>query len=199
MDTLEKANIPEFIRSNDGTNRIKNLEEIRSIVRELNSTDLFTLYDRLHWEFYEFGPSMLEKQREIYAECAMRYTQIVSEWEKKAIFVRKMLEATGQMDRRYEFAQTLKDEVEIAMDVEELVSKVTCETIDENYQEILRTYRVYVEEIQRRWKRIKKIKRIIVTTAAALVGIFIMSKSENVDRFIKSSWEKIHQILSSQE
>lgn len=48
MDTLEKANIPEFIRSNDGTNRIKNLEEIRSIVRELNSTDLFTLYDRLH-------------------------------------------------------------------------------------------------------------------------------------------------------
>ncbi len=48
MDQVAKANIPEFIRSNDGTNRIKNLEEIRSIVRELNSTDLFTLYDRLH-------------------------------------------------------------------------------------------------------------------------------------------------------
>lgn len=48
MDTLEKENIPEFIRSNDGTNRITNLAEIRSIVRDINSADLCTLYDRLH-------------------------------------------------------------------------------------------------------------------------------------------------------
>lgn len=32
-----------------------------------------------------------------------------------------MLEATGQMDRRYEFAQALKDEVKIAIDVEHFV------------------------------------------------------------------------------
>lgn len=196
MDVSKNPQIPEFIRSNDGSNRITNLAEIRSIVQELNSTDLFALYDRLHWEFYEFGPSMLKKQKEIYAECAMRYAQIASEWGKKAIFVRKMLEATGQMNRRHEFAQALKDEVEIAIDVEHLVWKVTFETIEENYQEILQTCKVYLKEIGRRQRRIKKIKRIIVTTTAALVWIFIMSKSENVDRFIKSSWEKIHHILS---
>jgi hypothetical protein len=193
MDALEKANIPEFIRSNDGTNRITNLAEINALIGDIDSQQLIFLFDELVLEMQKSSQLLLPIQRQIYDESDMIEKKIIQRWEEKIRVAAEEADLKTCLE--------LWDEFWTEIGNNNMLRKITVDFNMNYIQEVIETYKICAEEVKNRHKKnIQHIKKRLIPVAIAIiatsVGLLILRKSENISNFIRLSWEKIHQILS---
>lgn len=183
--------VTQFVRSNDSIGRITNLEKITPLINSLETIELCHLFDELKEELNKLISSIIPEIKSIWSEASDAI------WIDIVEIYLEGFERQPLWD--YIYSPEMKEHSEIVVKVGLMLARVTSAELLAYLDEVRDAYSTCSKEIVRRHEKNQKIKRIIITTAAALVGIFIMSKSENVDRFIRFSWEKIYQILSNQE
>lgn len=183
--------VAQFVRSNDSIGRITNLEKITPIINSLGTIELCHLFDELKQELNKLISSITPEVKRIFSEASdaidIRFVEIYLEsFEKQLLWY--------QID-----TTEMKEDARIATEVELMLARVTSAELGAYLDEVREAYSTCSKEIVRRHEKNQKIKRIVIASAAAILGLLILSKSEGMSKLARFTWEKIHQILSPQE
>jgi hypothetical protein len=189
MNTPKK--VPQFVLSNDEIGRITNLEKITPLIKSLETVELCHLLNELKQELYKLISLIIPQVKRIFSEASdaidIRFVEIYLEnFEKKLLW--------DHVD-----TADMKEDEQIAVEVGVMLARVTSTELWAYLDQVREAYFTCSEEIIRRHEKNQKIRRIVIASVAAILGLLMIIKSEDVGKLIKFSWEKIHQILSPQE
>lgn len=200
MDKEKDATIPNFRRVNDSTSRITNLSKIKPLISKLDTRELISLSVKLSLETKRYYSLLIPMLEQIDIEFDKNRTEILQRWEENIWLAEEKIRCLE-----------LRNEILTELGINNILRKTTAEWLNNYLCEVVEILNFCEEEVKIRLKeenknrrkniqRFKKRKiRIVIAIIATSVGLLILSKSEEITRLIKLSWEKIHQILSPQE
>lgn len=204
MDQVAKANIPEFIRSNDGTNRITNLEEFVWIIDSLTGEDALFMFEQLSAELKRCDSILPFINEQMYAEMGRKITELINELIQKLEAADKIFEEgrwaeVGDVIIYTDTKQSLlKDALLLELWLHEFASR----DIDEYSRQLAGVYEMSSRVFEREYAKYKKgiaIRKTIFRTTAIVVVLMWLSVLAEKNNIFSAAREKIHQILSSQE
>lgn len=200
MDVLGKANIPEFIRSNDGTNRITNLAEFVWIIDSLTGEDALFLFEQLSAELKRFRPILPLIKEQMYAEMGRKITELINELIQKLeaadkIFGEGRWAEVGDVIIYTDTKQSLlKDALLLELWLHEFSSR----DIDEYSRQLAGVYEMSSRVFEREYAKYKKgiaVRKTIFRTTAIVVVLMWLSVLAEKNNIFSAAREKIHQIL----
>lgn len=200
MDQVAKANIPEFIRSNDGTNRITNLAEFVWIIDSLTGEDALFMFEQLSAELKRCDSILPFINEQMYAEMGRKITELINELIQKLeaadrIFEEGRWAEVGDVIIYTDTKQSLlKDALLLELWLHEFASR----DIDEYNRQLVGVYEISSRVFEREYAKYKKgiaIRKTIFRTTAIVVVLMWLWVLAEKNNLFWAAREKIHQIL----
>lgn len=204
MNALEKANIPEFIRSNDGTNRITNLAEFTWIIDSLTGEDALFLFEQLLAELKRFRPILTLIKEQMHIQTERNLMELCGELIQKLEAADKIFEE-GRWAEIGDIMTYIDTEQNLLVDallLESWLEEVAFGDIVEYTRQLSEVYEMSSRVFEREYTKYKKgiaVRRTIYRTTAIVVVLIWLSVLAEKNNIFSAAREKIHQILSSQE
>ncbi len=200
MDQVEKANIPEFTRSNDGTNRITNLAEFVWIIDSLTGEDALFLFEQLLAELKRFRPILPLIKEQMRNETVDNLKDLIDELIQKLEAADKIFEE-GRWAEIGDVMTYIDTEQNLLIDallLEWWLEEVAFGDIVEYSRQLAEVYEMSSRVFEREYAKYKKgiaVRKTIFRTTAIVVVLVWLSVLAEKNNIFSAAREKIHQIL----